>query len=56
MTFTQFPMPRELVLTSGNTKVGIMPDISLVSHFQVGNTCALSGSRNRERQTLGMVR
>jgi galactose mutarotase-like enzyme len=37
MTFTQFPMQRELVLTSGNTKIGIMPDICLVSHFQVDN-------------------
>jgi galactose mutarotase-like enzyme len=37
MTFTQFPMQRELVLTSGDTKIGIMPDISLVSHFQVDN-------------------
>src|ERR1700753_2404548 len=37
MTFTQFPMQRELVLTSGDTKIGIMPHISLVSHFQVGN-------------------
>ena len=35
MTFTQFPMPRELVLSSGNTKIGVMPDICLVSHFQV---------------------
>lgn len=37
MTFTQFPMQRELVITSGNTKIGIMPDICLVSHFQVDN-------------------
>ncbi|GCE25972.1 hypothetical protein KDA_14560 [Dictyobacter alpinus] len=37
MTFTQFPMQREIVLTAGNTKVGVMPEISLVSHFQVGD-------------------
>ncbi|GCE04357.1 aldose epimerase family protein [Dictyobacter aurantiacus] len=37
MTFTQFPMEREVVLSAGDTKVGVMPDICLVSHFQVGN-------------------
>ena len=35
MTFMDFPTPRELVLTSGTTKIGIIPDIDLVSHFQV---------------------
>src|SRR5919109_3206198 len=34
--FTNFPMPRERVLTSGNTTIGIIPEICLVSHFQVG--------------------
>src|SRR5947209_11129434 len=34
--FMKFPTPRERVLTSGNTTVGIIPDICLVSHFQVG--------------------
>lgn len=33
---TSFPMEREHVLTSGNTTVGIIPEICLVSHFQVG--------------------
>ena len=37
MTFTQFPMQREIVLTAGDTKIGVIPEISLVSHFQVGN-------------------
>lgn len=36
MTFTQFPMPDEIVLTHGDTTVGVMPAICLVSHFQVG--------------------
>jgi galactose mutarotase-like enzyme len=31
-----FPTPRERVLTSGNTTVGVIPEICLVSHFQVG--------------------
>ncbi|MBV9231144.1 MAG: hypothetical protein JOZ18_17675, partial [Chloroflexi bacterium] len=35
--FTNFPMPREHVLTSGNTTIGIMPEICLVSHFQLGS-------------------
>ena len=35
-TFTTFPMEREIVLKSGDTQIGIMPDICLVSHFQVG--------------------
>ena len=34
--FMQFPTPRERVLTSGNTTVGVIPGICLVSHFQVG--------------------
>jgi galactose mutarotase-like enzyme len=34
--FMKFPTPRERVLTSGNTTVGVIPDICLVSHFQVG--------------------
>ncbi len=34
--FMNFPTARERVLTSGNTTVGIIPDICLVSHFQVG--------------------
>ncbi len=32
-----FPMPRERVLSSGNTVVGVIPDICLISHFQVGS-------------------
>jgi galactose mutarotase-like enzyme len=35
MTFMDFPTQREIVLTSGTTKIGIIPDIDLVSHFQV---------------------
>lgn len=35
--FTNFPMQRERVLTSGNTTIGIIPDINLVSHFQVSS-------------------
>jgi galactose mutarotase-like enzyme len=32
-----FPLPSEHVLTSGNTTIGIIPELSLVSHFQVGS-------------------
>src|SRR5258708_33863409 len=35
--FMNFPMPRERVLRSGNTVVGVIPDICLISHFQVGS-------------------
>jgi len=35
--FMKFPTPRERVLTSGNTTVGVIPDICLVTHFQVGS-------------------
>ncbi len=34
--FMDFPSPRERVLRSGDTTIGIIPDICLVSHFQVG--------------------
>src|SRR5579859_3018131 len=34
--FMNFPTPRERVLRYGNTSIGIIPDICLVSHFQVG--------------------
>ncbi len=34
--FMQFPTSRERVLTSGSTTVGVIPDICLISHFQVG--------------------
>jgi galactose mutarotase-like enzyme len=33
--FMNFPTARERVLTSGNTTIGVIPDICLVSHFQV---------------------
>jgi galactose mutarotase-like enzyme len=33
--FTNFPMEREIVLSKGTTRVGVMPEICLVSHFQV---------------------
>jgi len=36
-TIMHFPTPRERVLTSGNTTAGIIPELSLVSHFQVGS-------------------
>ena len=34
--FMKFPTAREQVLTYGDTTIGIIPDICLVSHFQVG--------------------
>nr|BBH89399.1 hypothetical protein KTC_41500 [Thermosporothrix sp. COM3] len=34
---TDFPMQQERVLTCGDTTIGILPEINLVSHFQVGN-------------------
>jgi len=34
--FMNFPTPRERVLTCGDSTIGIIPDICLVSHFQVG--------------------
>ena len=37
LDFMNFPTPRERVLSSGNTIVGVIPDICLVSHFQVGS-------------------
>lgn len=35
--FMQFPTAREHVLTYGETTIGIIPEICLVSHFQVGS-------------------
>ena len=35
--FMHFPTPRERVLSSGGTTVGVIPGICLVSHFQVGS-------------------
>src|SRR2546430_7624051 len=35
--FMNFPTQRERVLTYGNTTIGIISDICLVSHFQVGS-------------------
>jgi len=35
--FMNFPTPREHVLTYGDTKIGVIPELSLVSHFQVGS-------------------
>lgn len=35
--FMRFPNERERVLTSGNTTIGVMPEICLVSEFQVGS-------------------
>jgi len=36
-TLMNFPTPREQILSSGNTTIGIIPELSLVSHFQVGS-------------------
>jgi galactose mutarotase-like enzyme len=35
--FMKFPMSREQVLRSGDTTIGVIADICLVSHFQVGS-------------------
>ena len=35
--FMNFPTSRERVLTYGNTTIGVIPGICLVSHFQVGS-------------------
>jgi galactose mutarotase-like enzyme len=35
--FMQFPTARERVLTFGDTTIGVIPEICLVSHFQVGS-------------------
>src|SRR5438270_6843623 len=35
--FMRFPTAREQVLTNGDTTIGIIPEICLVSHFQVGS-------------------
>src|SRR5947199_9444438 len=35
--FMQFPTAREQVLTYGDTVIGVIPEICLVSHFQVGS-------------------
>src|SRR5437588_10827708 len=35
--FMNFPTPREHVLTCGDTTIGVIPEICLVSHFQVGS-------------------
>lgn len=34
--FMRFPTQRECVLTSGNTTIGVIPELSLVSSFQAG--------------------
>jgi galactose mutarotase-like enzyme len=35
--FMSFPTPREHVLTCGNTTIGVIPEICLITHFQVGS-------------------
>jgi galactose mutarotase-like enzyme len=35
--FMSFPTPREHVLSSGDTTIGVIPELCLVSHFQVGS-------------------
>ncbi|HEU5227305.1 MAG TPA: hypothetical protein VFU49_05780 [Ktedonobacteraceae bacterium] len=39
--FMNFPTQRERVLTCGNTTIGVIPELSLVSHFQVGSWLVL---------------
>ncbi|MBO0796225.1 MAG: hypothetical protein J2P36_35480 [Ktedonobacteraceae bacterium] len=34
--FMDFPTARERILTRGNTTIGVIPELCLVSHFQVG--------------------
>lgn len=34
--FMDFPTAREQVLSAGNTTIGVIPELCLVSHFQVG--------------------
>ncbi|GHO43855.1 hypothetical protein [Ktedonospora formicarum] len=34
--FTDFPMPNERIIKCGDTTVAVMPEINLVSYFQVG--------------------
>lgn len=34
--FMHFPTPREHVLSHGDTRIGVIPELCLVSHFQVG--------------------
>src|SRR5438876_8138223 len=36
-TLMNFPTSSEHILSSGNTTIGIIPELSLVSHFQVGS-------------------
>ena len=35
--FMSFPTPREHILTYGNTTIGVIPEICLITHFQVGS-------------------
>jgi galactose mutarotase-like enzyme len=35
--FMSFPTAREYVLTCGNTTIGVIPEICLITHFQVGS-------------------
>lgn len=35
--FMQFPSTREQVLSNGETTIGVIPELCLVSHFQVGS-------------------
>lgn len=35
--FARFPMQREHVVSHGSTQIGVIPEICLVSHFQVGD-------------------
>jgi len=56
--FISFPAARERVLTSGDTTIGIIPDICLVSHFQVGPWQVLyrpAGTGNVKRWGLPLM-
>lgn len=56
--FMQFPTVREQVLTFGDTTIGIIPEICLVSHFQVGSWQVLyrpSGTGNVKRWGLPLM-
>lgn len=56
--FMNFPTSRERVLTYGTTTVGVIPDICLVSHFQVGPWQVLyrpTGTGNVKRWGLPLM-
>jgi galactose mutarotase-like enzyme len=53
-----FPTSREIALTRGNTTIGVIPELSLVSHFQVGSWQVLyrpTGTGNVRRWGLPLM-